>query len=219
MVAWLMCWYMSMSDQRTCTGATKRHRHPEVPVPLVRVMLRIWRAATDNVARSRSPRLVDLGQACAGPAARGSCWSVSHSAIFSSPRLVRLAHGQHVEAQRPQRTVDVVANRQARQRMPAVVARQPGHRGQQAVGAEVVHQREVGVGHLGRVAVDDVGDVDDVEQAVLVQARSRPCTPGLAGTPCERELAGFLLDDGAGRRRAATPTSAASARRPSRRTG
>ena len=21
-VAWLMCWYMSMSDQRTCTGAT-----------------------------------------------------------------------------------------------------------------------------------------------------------------------------------------------------
>ena len=33
----------------------------------------------------------------------------------------------------------------------------------------MIHQREVGIGHLGRVALDDVGDVDDVEQAVLVQ--------------------------------------------------
>ena len=65
MVAWLMCWYMSMSDQRTGTGVTKPYwcstrktligRHPVVPVPLVLVMLRIWRAATDNVARSCSP--------------------------------------------------------------------------------------------------------------------------------------------------------------------
>ena len=50
MVAWLMCWYMSISDQRTCTGEGRRH--PEDPVPLVRVMLRIRRAATDSVARS-----------------------------------------------------------------------------------------------------------------------------------------------------------------------
>ena len=59
-VAWLTCWYMSMSDQRTGTGVREsrsRHAHVDVPVPLVRVMLRIWRAATDSVARSRSPSL------------------------------------------------------------------------------------------------------------------------------------------------------------------
>ena len=61
-VAWLTCWYMSMSDQRTCTGAVNPSDpsrcalgHPDVPVPLVLVMLRIWRAATDSVARSCSP--------------------------------------------------------------------------------------------------------------------------------------------------------------------
>ena len=35
-------------------GGEAVRSQPLVPVPLVRVMLRIWRAATDSVARSRS---------------------------------------------------------------------------------------------------------------------------------------------------------------------
>ena len=53
--------------------------------------------------------------------------------------------------------------------MPPVSARKLGYRGEQTVGTEPVHQREVGVGHFGRFTVLDVGDVDDVEQAVPVQ--------------------------------------------------
>ena len=55
MVAWLTCWYMSMSDQRTGTGATNPGLTRSILVPLVRVMRRIWRAATDSVARSFWP--------------------------------------------------------------------------------------------------------------------------------------------------------------------
>ena len=40
-VAWLTCWYMSMSDQRTGTGVANRSVTQWLPVPLVRVMLRI----------------------------------------------------------------------------------------------------------------------------------------------------------------------------------
>ena len=54
--------------------------------------------------------------------------------------------------------------------MPAVIARQARHRGQQPFGTQMVHECKVGVGHLDGVAVHDVGDVDDVEQTVLVEA-------------------------------------------------
>lgn len=62
-VAWLMCWYMSMSDQRTRTSVVNPlATQLLVPVPLVRVMLRIWRAATERVARSRASPWRDLGE-------------------------------------------------------------------------------------------------------------------------------------------------------------
>ena len=79
--------------------------------------------------------------------------------------------------------------------MPAISAHESGHRGQQAVGAEAVHQREVGVGHLGRVAVDDVGDVDHVEQAVLVQP-GRDHVGQILRDALRTEFMGFLFDDG-----------------------
>ena len=83
--------------------------------------------------------------------------------------LLRLPDTEHVETQRAQRGVDVVADGESRQRVPAVVAGQAGYRGEKSVGAEVVHQREVGVGDFGGITLGDVGDVDDVEQAVEVE--------------------------------------------------
>ena len=58
----------------------------------------------------------------------------------------------------------------------------------------MVHQREVGVGDLGRVALDDVGDVDHVEQAVLVQPGGDHVGQVLGHT-LRDELPGVLLDD------------------------
>ena len=55
MVAWLTCWYMSMSDQRTGTGATKSGPGcvtRSVPVPLV------LRHAADLSRRHRQRRQV-----------------------------------------------------------------------------------------------------------------------------------------------------------------
>ena len=74
MVAWLTCWYMSMSDHRTGTGATKPigSAHPVAPRPLVRVI------AADLARRHRQRRqipltaLVDFAAACAAPAPPGT---------------------------------------------------------------------------------------------------------------------------------------------------
>src|SRR6478735_10245092 len=167
MVAWLTCWYMSISDQRTGTGVVKRSA----------TCSRSCRSrhATDLAGRHRQRRQVEL--AVSVDLVEGALRPIDAGTVGQLPLLdllltglVRLADGQHIEAQRPQRTIDVVADRQARQRMPPIIALQLRDRGEQAVDAEMVHQREVGVGHLGCITVGDIGDVDDVEQAVAVQA-------------------------------------------------
>ena len=87
-VAWLMCWYMSMSDHRTCTGASKAS-HPVVPVPPVRVMLRSWRAATDSVARSSSP-LPYISVSVRWARLTRELFVVSHSGDLLLAGLIRL---------------------------------------------------------------------------------------------------------------------------------
>ena len=79
-----MCWYMSMSDQRTGTGATNPTLNSTIPLPLVRVMRRICRAATDSVARSFSP-LSWISVSVRRARSTRDALMCSHSAIFSSP--------------------------------------------------------------------------------------------------------------------------------------
>ena len=166
----------------------------------------------------RSPHFVDLVQACAAPAARGSRWSAPTPR--SSPHRSRRAR------RRPaRRNTASAAIRRCRRESPTAPTNASGRRAaarDTAVSSpsvpRIVHQREVGVGHLGRVAVDDVGDVDDVEQAVLVQT-GRDDVGQVFGHTVRGELARPPCRRWRGRRRAATPSCAASARPPSRRTG
>ncbi len=79
--------------------------------------------------------------------------------------------------------------------MPAVVSGQLGYRGQQAIGAQPVHQGEIGVSDLGGVDVGDVGDVDDVEQAVPVQA-GRDTVGQVFRHTLRCEFRSCLFDDG-----------------------
>ena len=76
---------------------------------------------------------------------------------------------QRVEGDRAQRAVEVVAQGQPGQRVPAVAARQRAHRGQRPVEAQVLGQRVVQRGDLGRVArlpvaLGQLDQLDDVEQ-------------------------------------------------------
>ena len=100
MVAWLMCWYMSMSDQRTGTGATNPTLTPTIPVR--------WYASCGGSAAPPPTVSPDPSGRFGGLVERPACRSTrealvcSHSAIFSSPLSSGSPTSKHVETQRPQ---------------------------------------------------------------------------------------------------------------------
>src|SRR3984957_8049964 len=160
MVAWLTCWYMSMSDQRTGTAATNPVVTCAAPPGLFGSHCPVDRRRRGSTccpspagARHRANlarRHRQCGQvlltAFMNFAQRSPCPLHSRRAgvlplgdlLFAG--FIRLADREHIETQRAQRRVDVVTNCQARQRVPPVSPRKLGYRGEQTVGTEPVHQ-------------------------------------------------------------------------------
>ena len=58
----------------------------------------------------------------------------------------------------------------------------------------MIHQREIGVGHLGRLPLENVGDIDDVEQTELVQPAGDHVHQFFGG-PVRGEIHRILLGD------------------------
>ena len=121
MVAWLMCWYMSMSDHRTCTGAGEARHATRSPFRSF-VSCCGSGAPPPTASPGHARRLRRSRSACAAPAPPGSRWCSSHSCDLL------LAASRPVRRRRARRSTATAATRRCRHESPTAPTNASGHR-------------------------------------------------------------------------------------------
>ena len=147
----------------------------------VSARLRSWRSATDRLVMSKRVGAPDLGELRHRPL---------HRALVGRPPPIDRALGavEHVLGELDQRRQQVVAQRAAGLRLPAIGARQGPDAVPQPHQLEPVEQRPVAGACLLRRDADALGELDHVERRVQQAphggtggelARARPARPAV----------------------------------------